>query len=148
MIKTKNICNLVTNFYSQYVKFLESYAASILLLTIRIWIGLIFLKSGLTKFSNIDSAISLFEYEYQLPLLSPQFAAISAMIFEIGCSTIIMAGFLSRIAALPLIVMTIIIQTLVFQNQEHFYWLFLLSILAIYGSGKISLENLYLKFRS
>lgn len=144
--KINCVCTFLSNFYQKYVNFLQNYLSSILLLAIRIWIGLVFFKSGLTKFSNIDSAILLFEYEYALPLLSPKFAAISATIFELGCGAALMAGLFTRITALPLIVMTLVIQFLVFENQEHFYWLFLLSTLAIYGGGKLSIDGICCKF--
>ena len=140
------ICGLIKNLYRKYVNFLENYLSSILLLAIRVWIGLIFFKSGLTKFSNIEQAITLFEYEYSLPFISPKFAAISAMAFELGCSAAIMAGILTRLTALPLIGMALVIQFFVFQNQEHFYWLFLLSTLVIYGSGTLSVDGFFTKF--
>jgi putative oxidoreductase len=101
---------------------------------------LVFVKSGLTKISNIDQTINLFAYEYNLPLLMPKFAAVSSIIFELGCGFAVIFGLLTRISVLPLIAMTLIIQLLVFQNQEHFYWLFLLTTLAIYGAGKISID--------
>lgn len=129
-------------FHDTYVTFLEKYATPFLLLAIRVWIGLVFFKSGLTKCSNVDQAIMLFTYEYSVPVLSPKFAAISAMIFELACGAALVAGIFTRIAALPLIGMTLVIQFFVFQNQEHFYWLFLLSTLVIYGAGKLSLDGL------
>lgn len=133
-------CTVIKSIYGKYVNFLENHLTSILLLAIRIWIGLVFYKSGLTKFSNIDQAILLFTYEYDVPLLSPAFAAIMAMVFEIGCGVSIILGLMTRIFALPLIGMTLVIQFFVFQNIEHLYWLFLLSTLAVYGGGKLSLE--------
>lgn len=132
----------IKNIYQKYVNFLENYLSSILLLAVRIWISLIFIKSGLTKFSNLDSAIMLFEYEYSLPFLSPKFAAASSMFFEIASSAALLLGFLTRIATFPLIAITLVIQIMVFQNQEHFYWLFLLSTLAIYGGGLLSIDTL------
>lgn len=144
--KTKYACGIIKNFYRQYLNILETYFSSILLLTIRIWIGLVFFKSGLTKIANLDQAALLFEYEYALPFLSPQFATISATIVELGCGAAIIAGLLTRITVLPLIAMTLVIQFLVFDNQEHFYWLFLLSTLAIYGGGNLSLDGICNKF--
>lgn len=128
--------------YSKYIDLMEKFGSPLLLLGIRILIGLVFLKSGLVKFSNVDSAILLFKYEYNVPILSPVFAAYSAMIFEIGCGALLIAGAFTRIAALPLVAMTLVIQFFVFQNPEHFYWLSLLLVLAIYGGGKISLDCL------
>src|SRR3989338_4630865 len=97
------ICNCVQSCYDKYVDFLQKYVVSILLLAIRVWIGLVFLRSGLVKFSNVEQAVFLFEYEYQVPFLSPTFAAISAMVFEMACGAALIAGIFTRIAALPLI---------------------------------------------
>ncbi len=144
-VKINYARGLIKNTYLKYVDFLENYLSAILLLAIRIWIGLVFFKSGLTKFFNIDSAILLFEHEYSLPLISAEFAAISATIFELGCGAALIAGLLTRITTLPLIGMTLVIQLLVFQNQEHFYWLFLLSTLAIYGGGMLSIDGILAK---
>ncbi|MFT4967047.1 MAG: putative oxidoreductase [Candidatus Deianiraeaceae bacterium] len=138
MSKIKNLYQLLQTAYGKYVRILEKYLSSVLLLAIRIWIGLVFFKSGLVKLSNIDYAIMLFTYEYSLPFVPPILATIIAMTFELACGLCIILGLLTRITALPLIGMTLVIQLLVFQNQEHFYWLFLLSVLSVYGSGKIS----------
>ncbi len=140
------ICECVKNVYVKYVDFLQKYMASILLLAIRVWIGLVFLRSGLTKFSNVDQAIFLFEYEYQVPFLSPAFAAISAMSFEIACGAALIAGVFTRIVALPLIAMVLVIQFFVIQSIEHYYWLFLLSTLAVYGAGCFSVDGLACRF--
>ncbi len=132
--------------YCSYVSIIEKYLSPILLLSIRIFVGLVFLKSGLVKFSNIDSAILLFEYEYQVPIISPVFATYSAMFFEIFCGIALIIGLLTRLSSLPLIAMTLVIQFLVFENPEHFYWLFLLFTVAIYGAGKISCDAILCKF--
>ncbi|MFT7098772.1 MAG: putative oxidoreductase [Rickettsiales bacterium] len=138
--KMHNLQREIKIINNKSINILEKYIAPLLLLAIRIWIAIIFLKSGLTKTSNIDSTILLFEYEYALPIISPVFAAYSAIIFEIGCSFLLAMGIFSRLSALPLIVMTIVIQTLVFQNPEHFYWFFLLSTIVVFGGGKISTD--------
>lgn len=142
----KIFCDSIKKLYSCYIAIMQQHVAPLLLLAIRIWIGLVFVRSGLTKFSNIDQAIILFEYEYQLPLLSPAFAAIMATIVELGCGFAVIGGFLTRIAVIPLIIMTLVIQFLVVQNPEHFYWFFLLSTLTIYGGGCISVDGIYTKF--
>lgn len=138
--KTQKIYNCVNNLNDKVVFILEKYAAPILLLVIRIWMASIFFKSGLTKIANIESTISLFEYEYSLPIISPIFATYCSIIFELGCSILLFLGLASRIAALPLIGMTLVIQFLVFQNPEHFYWLFLFSIILVFGGGKLSAD--------
>ncbi len=137
--------NLTKNYHSS-IAIIENNLSPFLLLSIRVFIGLVFLKSGLAKFANIDSAILLFEYEYQVPIISPIFGAYSSMFFEIFCGISLIAGFLARLSSLPLIAITLVIQFLVFENQEHFYWLFLLFTILIYGSGKISCDAILSKF--
>ncbi len=138
--KKQKIYNCVRSLNDKAVFILEKYAAPILLLAICLWMANIFFTSGLTKIANIDSTISLFEYEYALPLISPVFAAYSSIVFELGCSVLLALGFASRLVVLPLIGMTLIIQFLVFQNPEHFYWLFLFSTILVFGGGKISAD--------
>jgi putative oxidoreductase len=137
-----NLCQKSKKIYEKYVSILECYISSILLLAIRIWVGLVFVKSGLTKISNFDQTINLFTYEYNLPFLDPKISAILATITELGCGGAVIIGLAARLTSLPLIVMTIVIQTLVFQNPEHFYWGFLLATIAVFGAGKLSADQL------
>ena len=130
---------LAQSFCSEYKEFLDKYVSHTALLSIRIFVALVFYRSGLTKIANMDSTVLLFEYEYALPLISPVLAAYAATFSELVFSALLMVGLFTRAAALPLIIMTLVIQFLVFQNHEHFYWLALLSTIAIYGGGKISL---------
>ncbi len=148
MKKHSDSCKKLQKIYQFYKNFTENYLSQILLLTIRIWIGLVFVKSGLTKIANFDQTISLFAYEYNLPLVSPKIAALSATFFGLSCGGSIILGFLTRITAVPLLIMTIVIQSLVFQNDEHFYWGFLLLSLISFGPGKISLDKFLSRFCS
>lgn len=139
--KMHKLCNCIMEIANRINTLLQKYGTPILQLTIRLWMANIFLKSGLTKFSNIDSAISLFENEYNVPVISPVLATYLSMTFEIGCSLLLITGLATRLAVLPLIGMTLVIQLFVFQNPEHFYWLFLFSTLLIYGSGTVSVDH-------
>jgi putative oxidoreductase len=89
----------------------------------------------------MEQTILLFEYEYDLPILSPTVAAYSATFAELFFPIFLALGLLSRLAALPLFIMAIVIQTLVIQHPEHFYWMFLLANIMIFGGGKISADN-------
>ena len=144
----KNIKKSIESISSNYKEIMDKYVSHILLLSIRIFIALVLYRSGLTKIANMDSTILLFEYEYALPIISPVLAAYSATFSELTFSALLMIGLFTRAAALPLIAMTLVIQFLVFQNHEHFYWLALLSTIAVYGGGKISLGCLLCKICS
>jgi putative oxidoreductase len=112
---------------------------------LRLLVASVFLKSGLTKISNFDTTIALFENEYGVPLLSPVCAAYFATFFELTCSVLLIAGLATRLAALPLIGMTLVIQFFVIQNPDHFYWLATLATILTFGGGKISLDHLLKK---
>jgi putative oxidoreductase len=144
--KMQKLCSCIVEISNNTIPALRKYGTPILQLMTRLWMANIFLKSGLTKFSNADSAIALFKYEYSVPILSPVFAAYSAMTFEIACSILLIIGLASRVAVLPLIAMTLVIQLFVFQNSEHFYWLFLFASILIYGSGPISVDYFLIKY--
>ncbi len=144
--KSAKIISCLKTFCEKKTQFLQKYFSPILLLTLRIMIATVFLKSGLTKISNFDSTIFLFENEYAVPLLSPVIAAYLATICELGCSSFLIAGLATRLAVLPLIGMTLVIQFTVVQNPEHFYWLAILSTLFVYGAGLLSLDRLIKNF--
>jgi len=134
--------NYLIEIYNKQISFFKNYLSDLLLLSIRVWIGLIFLKASLVKIADFDTQIILFTYEYAIPFFSPTLMAFLATFFELVCSILIFAGFLTRLSTLPFIAMTIVIQTLVIEHNDHFYWLFLLLTLTIYGAGRLSIDYL------
>lgn len=143
--KSAKIISCLGNFCEKKNKFLEKYIAPSLLLLLRLMIASVFLKSGLTKISNFDATIFLFENEYSVPFLNPVFAAYSAAFFELFCSALLIIGLATRLACLPLIGMTLVIQFSVIQNPEHFYWLALLATIFTFGAGCFSLDKIIKK---
>jgi putative oxidoreductase len=144
MIIPKFINNIII-FYQKQTLILNNYGSDFLLLTIRIWIGLIFWKAGIIKINDFDTTIDIFTDEYMIPFFPPIFIAFMATFFEIVCSILIFLGFFTRLASIPFIIMSIVIQILVFSHNDHFYWIFLLSTLLIYGGGRISADYIILK---
>ena len=96
--------------YFKLSNFAAVYVFSLLVLFMRIWIAKIFWYSGLTKISSFDSTIYLFEYEYKVPLISPEIAAYLATTIELSMPSFLVLGLFSRLACLPLIAMTLVIQ--------------------------------------
>lgn len=121
---------------------------SLIKLLLRIWIARVFYLSGLTKidgdYNVTDITVLLFKEEYQVPVIPPDIAAYMATGFELGCSALIAIGLLTRLATLPLIGMTIIIQLFVYPNlwPDHMLWFAILLLLLSRGPGKISLDHL------
>ncbi len=139
--KMSKLIQILSSFCEKKNNFLNKFISPILLLSLRIMIATVFFKSGLTKISNFDSTLLLFEYEYAVPVVRPIFAAYSATLFELTCPILLVLGFATRIATLPLIAMTLVIQFTVFENPEHFYWLTILTTILVYGGGFLSLDN-------
>lgn len=114
----------------------------ILLLSIRLWIANIFLRSGLLKLQSWDSTLSLFQEEYALPILPPQFAAIMGTGAEIIGGLLVLFGFLTPLGAFILFGVTSVIELFVYPGtNDHYHWLFLCAVLIMFGGGKWSLSG-------
>jgi putative oxidoreductase len=113
----------------------------VLLIIVRLWIANIFFKSGLVKIEDFDNTLSLFQDEYMVPFVNHYFAAYSATFFELVCSSLIALGLFTRLAALPLLGMTAVIQFTYDMHDDHFYWAVILALLFIRGAGFFSLDR-------
>ncbi len=136
------------------IKTINSWFAALpeaaLLLFVRVAIGHVFWASGQTKvegFALRPEAIDLFRDEYKLPLISPEIAAPMAAIAEHVLPALLVFGLFSRFASLGLIVMTLVIQFLVYPDawwSQHSLWLALLLVILVRGPGTWSLDRFVL----
>lgn len=121
---------------------------SLLLLIGRFGIAGVFFLSGRTKVEGLltitDSTYSLFETEYQLPLLSPYVAAHAAAYAEHLLPILLVLGLFTRFAALGLFAMTLVIETFVYPDAwaTHLSWAAILLPLIAKGGGRWSLDRL------
>lgn len=127
-------------YYNPLVMLMDQ-ARPLMLLIIRLWIAKIFFSAGLVKIADFDTTIALFHDEYMVPLIPPVFAAVMATIFELSCPVLLTGGLLTRLAALPLLGMTAVIQFTYDQNIQHFFWAVLLGTLIAFGGGRLSLDH-------
>jgi putative oxidoreductase len=118
-------------------------------LLFRLAIAGIFLPAGLIKLSSWQTTLALFRDEYQVPVLPSATAAILATTFELGCSSLLITGLLTRLATLPLLAMIATIQLFVYPNAwpEHLAWASILLFLLTRGPGAISLDHLIAEAR-
>ncbi len=93
-----------------------------------------------------DAAFTLFAEEYKVPLLSPQIAAYLATATETLLPILLVLGLLTRVSALGLLAMTLVIQIFVYPDAwwtVHAYWAALLLVLIARGPGALSLDALF-----
>jgi putative oxidoreductase len=110
------------------------------LVLLRFAVAWVFFTSGLVKIEDFSNTVALFQDEYNVPVLPPVVAAIFATGFELLCPVLLVLGLATRVATLPLLAMTAVIQFTYDQNIQHAYWALMLLTLLAFGAGKISLD--------
>jgi putative oxidoreductase len=130
---------------------LTQWGGSALSLALRVYLGWIFFKAGLTKIRDWDTTISLFTDEYATPLLSPEVAAVLGTAGELVLPVFLVLGLLSRPAALGLFavnLMAVISYPALWTFDcpaainDHKYWGMLLLVLVVFGPGRCALDAL------
>lgn len=120
----------------------------LLALVARVAIAAIFFLSGRTKVEGLlmvtPGAIELFRSEYHLPLVSPALAAHAAAYAEHLFPLLLVLGLATRVSALALLGMTLVIQVFVYPDAwpTHLSWAGLLLYLAGRGAGRLSADRL------
>ena len=81
---------------------------------------------------------------YKVPLLPPDLAAYLSTIGEHVFSVLLLVGLASRLSALGLFGMTMVIQLFVFPDgwPEHILWVSLQLLIIARGPGAVSLDHL------
>jgi putative oxidoreductase len=128
---------------SQAIALVDRFPPSLLQLMFRIAIAALFWSSGLTKIASWDTTVALFRDEYMVPLLPPEIAAVISATFELSCSPLIVVGLATRLATLPLLGMTFIIEVFVYPEYwaMHLMWASVLLFLLTKGPGVFSLDH-------
>jgi len=126
----------------------EMLPYSLVALLCRWGVAVTFWRSGRTKvhglFSINQSTFDLFRDEYKVPVLPPEVAAVLATCSEHLFSALLVIGLASRLSALALFGMTMVIQTFVYPENwpDHLLWIALLLSIVSKGPGVLSLDHL------
>jgi putative oxidoreductase len=122
------------------------------LLFVRVAAGHVFWASGRSKVEGLftlrPEVIDLFRDEYALPFIPPEIAAPLTMFAEHAFPLLLVAGLFTRFAALGLLIMTLVIQFLVYPDAwwpQHSLWIGLLLVVISRGAGGWSLDRFLLK---
>lgn len=127
---------------------LARFPLSVLQLAMRVGVGAVFFRSGLLKIGSWEFAVRLFRDEYRVPLLDPLLAAQLATVIELGMPLLLFAGLATRLATLPLLGMTAVIQIFVYPNawSDHLLWASALVFVLTRGPGELSLDHWITRF--
>ena len=120
----------------------ERIPISLVQLMTRLAIGHVFWTSAQSKLASWPVTLQLFAMEYRVPVLPPDVAASLATVAELSGSALIVAGLFTRLAALQLLGVVMVIQLFVFPGNwaEHLLWASALMLLLARGAGVISLD--------
>lgn len=132
---------------------------TLIALVARFSIAAVFWSSGQTKIQGLainfisgdfqlgwprlsDSALDLFRDEYRLPFVPPEIAAPMAATAEHVLPLLILFGLATRLSALGLLCMTLVIQLFVYPGAyaTHGTWAAVLLFLMAHGAGRVSLD--------
>jgi putative oxidoreductase len=113
----------------------------------RVFPAAVFWQSGQTKVAGWHlkpSAIALFAGEYRLPIIDPTAAAYLSAVGEHILPVLLVLGLATRLAAAGLLLMTAVIEILVYPDAwpTHGVWATCFLLLIARGPGEVSIDHL------
>ena len=120
----------------------EATAGPILDLIIRLWLAQIFFVSGLLKVADWDVAMALASQEYPVTWMAPGLAAVVGAGIEVIGAVLLALGLATRLAALPMLVLSLVIQIEYLALPTHIYWALLFGWIVVRGPGPLSIDGL------
>ncbi len=120
----------------------------------RLLVGLVFLSEGIQKFLYPD-LVGAGRFT-RIGFENPEFLAYFVAVFEVVCGALVLAGFMTRLAAIPLaVIMSVAIYTtklpvlmkdgfwsMAHASRNDFSMTMMLIFLLIYGAGKYSFDKM------
>ena len=110
-------------------------------LFLRLWLAQLFWLSGVQKITNWGSALYLATYEYPVSWLNPIASAYVGVTIEFLCPIFLALGLATRAAALPMLILSLVIHFEYQQFNSQVYWAVLLGWYVIMGAGPLSLDR-------
>ncbi|NMX65086.1 DoxX family protein [Pseudomonas sp. WS 5079] len=145
---------------SRVIQAFEKIPYSLIALVARFSIAAVFWKSGQTKVEGLaidlvdgtfelgmphlaSSTVPLFQSEYRIPFVPAEAAAYMATFAEHFFPVLILLGLATRLSALALLGMTLVIQLFVYPDAypTHGTWIALLLVLMAKGPGRVSIDH-------
>jgi NADH dehydrogenase FAD-containing subunit/uncharacterized membrane protein YphA (DoxX/SURF4 family) len=124
------------------VSFAELSFAPLLDLFIRLWLAQSFFVSGMVKAASWNTALLLATYEYPVSWLDPHTSAVTGLAIELICPPLIALGLFTRLAAIPLLILSLVIEFAYKPLPENLFWALLFGLMILRGPGALSLDRL------
>ena len=121
----------------------EVLGMPVLDLLIRLWIAQAFWVSGMRKVLDWELARNLARDEYPVSWMNPELATWVGAGIEVVFPVLLAFGLATRLAAIPLLALTVVIQVEYVATEAQTFWILLLCWLAIRGAGPLSLDHLF-----
>lgn len=122
---------------------LERFPLCVLQFLMRLSIAVVFWDAGIVKITSWQPTVALFANEYKVPILPPEVAATLAAAVELTCPVLLVFGLATRLATLPMLGMTFVIETFVYPDlwRIHLMWATILLFVLTRGPGVLSLDH-------
>jgi uncharacterized membrane protein YphA (DoxX/SURF4 family) len=127
---------------SDATRIAEKTVGPLLDLFIRLWLAGIFWASGMVKLQSWTTALYLSAHEYPVSWLDPVTAAWLGEAIGIVCPPLLVFGLATRFAALPMLILSLVIQFSYQALDQQLFWAILFGWFVVRGAGPISLDAL------
>lgn len=111
-------------------------------LLIRLTLAEIFFRSGLIKLLSRGTALYLATYVHPGSFMSPATAAVVGMSIEMGGAVLLALGFMTRYAAVPLFILSLMLHFTYNPIDNQLLWAALFGWYAVVGADHISVDHL------
>jgi putative oxidoreductase len=131
------------SFVEKSIALLERFPLCVLQFLFRFTIAEVFWNAGQSKLASWQPTVALFANEYRVPILPPDLAATMAATIELTCPVLLVLGLATRLATLPMLGMTFVIEAFVYPDLwlTHLTWATTLLFILTKGPGPISLDH-------
>jgi len=119
-----------------------------LAIPLRLAVATVFWRSAMAHLASMQTTLYMFENMYHVPLLPPDFAAYLTVSIEVSAPILLVLGLLTRLTALVLIGMVLVIEIFVFPQAwpTHIQWFAMLLVLLARGPGALSIDSLVRRY--
>jgi NADH dehydrogenase/putative oxidoreductase len=111
-------------------------------LGIRLAVAQAFLHSGMLKAFDWPRALYLAQHEYPVGWMRPDDAAILGLAIELICPILLSLGLFTRLAALPMAILALVMQTSYQSADTNLLWAAILFSYVVFGARTLSVDAL------